>query len=79
MIYTENYMNQKTVFGTESSMVGWGWNLPRDAETQREREYSGSWRNGDSSKTKKKFVIVCGCFMGGLLFKTPFYHLENHL
>ena len=37
MIYTENYMNQKTVFGTESSMVGWGWNLPRDAETQRER------------------------------------------
>ena len=39
MIYTENYMNQKTVFGTESSMVGWGWNLPRDAETQREREF----------------------------------------
>lgn len=37
MIYTENYMNQKTVFGTESSMVGWGWNLPRNAETQRER------------------------------------------
>ena len=24
MIYTENYMNQKTVFGTESSEVGWG-------------------------------------------------------
>ena len=75
MIYTENYMNQKTVFGTESSMVGWGWNLPRDAETQREN--SGSWRNGDSSKTKKKFVFVL--LMGGLLFKTPFYHLENHL
>ena len=24
MIYTENYMNKKTVFGTESSEVGWG-------------------------------------------------------
>ena len=72
MIYTENYMNQKTVFGTQSSVVGWGEIcLGMLSEKQRAQRILGHFIS-DDDKTPKKKQFWVDMRMGGLLFETPF-------